>query len=393
MKTVIKILVIILFPVIFISCETKSADSDNVILDTTHTDLPILHLNGTAFENGEQHGKLLRKEINELIGLWKQDIEAKYQMPADTFIKMFLDSTNYIPSIKKWTPELFDEVKGISKGSGIHFNTIFAFQLVDEIWTNARLIKMPHHCTSLGVNNFIKDGGTNWNAQTVDIPTYYHKFPVLLDIKDKNSNSRKLVTTFAGYIGINGLNENISVTENSLTNLKSALNGLPVAFVSMGVLERKTFDDAVSYIKTIKHASGQNYIIVSRSNIISLECATDLIKEYWPDSTKYYTFHGNNPLTNNSYHPFYNNYLKNLYGAIPEAISISDKKVETVNRQLTKNTTINAETIKNILSKEPVYNQNTFAITIMELNKKYNRLYISLKKSDSTKYMEFKLKK
>src|SRR6056297_1768604 len=134
MKTVIKILVIILFPVIFISCETKSADSDNVILDTTHTDLPILHLNGTAFENGEQHGKLLRKEINELIGMWKQDIEAKYQMPADTFIKMFLDSTNYIPFIKKWTPELFDEVKGISKGSGIHFNTIFAFQLVDEIW-------------------------------------------------------------------------------------------------------------------------------------------------------------------------------------------------------------------------------------------------------------------
>lgn len=393
MKTVIKILVIILFPVIFISCETKSADSDNVILDTTHTDLPILHLNGTAFENGEQHGKLLRKEINELIGLWKQDIEAKYQMPADTFIQMFLDSTNYIPSIKKWTPELFDEVKGISKGSGIHFNTIFAFQLVDEIWTNARLIKMPHHCTSLGVNNFIKDGGTNWNAQTIDIPTYYHKFPVLLSIKDKNSNSRKLVTTFAGYIGINGLNENISVTENSLTNLKSALSGLPVAFVSRGVLERKTFDDAVSYIKTIKHASGQNYIIVSRSNIISLECATDLIKEYWPDSTKYYTFHGNNPLTNNSYHPFYNNYLKNLYGAIPEAISISDKKVETVNRQLTKNTTINAESIKNILSKEPVYNQNTFAITIMELNKKYNRLYISLNKSDSTKYMEFKLKK
>jgi len=393
MKTVIKILVIILFPVIFISCETKSTDSDNGILDTTHTDLPILHLNGTAFENGEQHGKLLRKEINELIGLWKQDIEAKYQMPADTFIKMFLDSTNYIPYIKKWTPELLDEVKGISKGSGIDFNTLFAFQLVDEIWTNARLIKMPHHCTSLGVNNFIKDGGTNWNAQTIDIPSYYHKFPVLLDIKDKNSNSKKLVTTFAGYIGINGLNENISVTENSLANLKSALSGLPVAFVSRGVLERKTFNDAVSYIKSIKHASGQNYIIVSRSNIISLECATDLIKEYWPDSTKYFTFHGNNPLTNNSYHPFYNNYLKNLYGAIPEAISISDKKVETVNRQLTKNTTINAETIKNILSKEPVYNQNTFAITIMELNKKYNRLYISLNKSDSTKYMEFKLKK
>jgi isopenicillin-N N-acyltransferase like protein len=393
MKTVIKILIIILFPLIFISCETKSADSDNVILDTTHTNLPILHLNGTAFENGVQHGKLLRKEINELIGLWKQDLEAKYQMPADTFIKVFLDSTNYISSIKKWTPELLDEVKGISKGSGIDFNTLFAFQLVDEIWTNARLIKMPHHCTSIAANNFLRDGGINFNAQTIDIPSFYHDYPVLLDIKDKNSASSKLVMTFAGYIGINGLNKNISVTENSLTALKSALNGLPVAFVSRGILERKTFDDAVSFIKTIKHASGQNYIIASRTNIISLECATDLITEYWPDSIKHYTFHGNNPLTNNSYHPFYNNYLKNLYGAIPEAISISDRKAETVNRQLAKNKTINAETIKSILSKEPVCNQNTFALTIMELNKKYNRLYISLNKSDSTKYVEFKLKK
>jgi len=393
MKTAIKILVIILFLVIFISCKTKSADSDNIILDTTHTDLSILHLNGTAFENGVQHGKLLRKEISELIGLWKQDLEAKYQMPADTFIKVFLDSTNYIPSIKKWTPELLDEVKGISKGSEIDFNTLFAFQLVDEIWTNARLIKMPHHCTSIAVNNFLQDGGINFNAQTIDIPSFYHDYPVLLDIKDKTSGSSKLVMTFAGYIGINGLNENISVTENSLTALKSALNGLPVAFVSRSILERKTFDDAVSFIKTIKHASGQNYIIASRTNIISLECATDLITEYWPDSTKHYTFHGNNPLRNNSYNPFYNNSLKNLYGAIPEAISISDKKVEAVKRQLTKNTTINAETIKNILTKEPVCNQNTFAITIMELNKKYNRLYISLNKSDSTKYMEFKLKK
>lgn len=393
MKTLIKIFIIILFPVIIFSCGTKSADSDNVILDTTYPDLPILHLNGTAFENGVQHGKLLRKEINELIGLWKQDLEAKYQMPADTFIKVFLDSTNYLPSIKNWTPELLDEVKGISKGSGIDFNTLFVFQLADEIWTNARLIKMPHHCTSIAVNNFIKDGGINFNAQTIDIPSFYHDYPVLLDIKDENSNSSKLVTTFAGYIGINGLNENISVTENSLTDLKSALNGLPVAFVSRGILERKTFDDAVSFIKTIKHASGQNYIITSRNNIISLECTTDLITEYWPDSTKHYTFHGNNPLTNNSFHPFYNNYLEKLYGAIPETISISDRKVETVKRQLTKSEIINAEMIKNILSKEPVCNQNTFASTIMEFNEHYNQLYITLHKSDSTKYMEFKLKK
>ncbi len=388
MKESINIFLSVLVSVILSSCRTNS---DKVILDTTHPDLPILHLNGTSFENGFQHGKLLKKEINELIGLWKQDLEASYQMPADTFINEFLDSTNYLPSIKNWTPELLEEVKGISKGSGVDFNTLFAFQLVDEIWTNGRLIRTPHHCTSIGVNNYIKDGGTNWNAQNIDMPTYYHKFPILLDIKDENS--RKLVTAFAGYIGINGLNENISVTENSLTNLKSAVNGLPVAFVSRGVLERNTFDDAISFIKTIKHASGQNYIIVSRTNIISLECATDLITEYWPNSSKHFTFHGNNPLTNNSYQSFYTEYLKKIYGVIPEKISISDRKTESVKRQLRKNETINVEIIKNILSEEPVCNQNTFASTIMEFNEHFNQLYITLHKSDSTKYMEFNLKK
>ena len=79
--------------------------------------------------------------------------------------------------------------------------------------------------------------------------------------------------------------------------------------------------------------------------------------------------------------------------SIPETISTSDKKVETVKRQLEKNEIVNVEMIKNILSKEPICNRNTFASTIMEFNEHYNQLYITLHKSDSTKYMEFKLKK
>jgi hypothetical protein len=196
-KIVIKIFIIVLIPMIFISCGTKTAESYNVVLDTTNPELPVLHLNGTAYENGVQHGKLLKKEINELISLWKQDLEEKYKIPADTFLKIFLDSTSYIPSIKKWTPDLLDEIKGISVGSGIDFNTIFAFQLLDEIWTNARLIIIPYHCTSVGVNNYKKNEGSNYIAQNIDITPFYHGFEVLLYIKDKDSDLRKLVTTFA----------------------------------------------------------------------------------------------------------------------------------------------------------------------------------------------------
>jgi hypothetical protein len=393
-KLTLLIILIIIISNCCIASKNIIVDSNKVeILDTTYSNLPILHLNGTPYENGFQHGAIMKNRIIKLIGLWKKDIEDNYQIPASEFIKMFLDSTDYIPAIKKWTPDLLEEIKGISAGSGIDFNIIFAFQLTDEIWTNTRLINVPHHCTSVGINNYKKDGSSNYIAQNIDITPFYHGFEILLDIQDKGSNSRKLVTTFVGYIGANGLNKNIGITENTLSDLKSSLNGLPVCCVARGVLEKASFEAAVNFIKAIKHASGQNYIIGSKHDIISLECASDLVTEYWPDSTKNYTFHANRPLTNNSYHPVYLAYLKALYGSIPESISFSDERLESIKNIILNNEQISLVTIKYALSKSPICNSNTFVSTIMEFGNEYSELRISPGKPDSTKYIEFRIEK
>jgi len=380
----ITILTITVFYV-FTSSVNIGIDSKNdVILDTTYSNLPILHLNGTPYENGFQHGRIMKSRIIELVGLWKKDIEEKYQISADKFIKTFLDSTDYIPAIKKWTPDLLEEIKGISAGSGIDFNTIFAFQLIDEIWTNARLINIPHHCTSVGINNYKKDGSSNYIAQNIDITPFYHGFEILLDIKDKNTDSRKLVTTFAGYIGANGLNKHFGITENTLSDLKSSLNGLPVCCIARGVLEKTSFEEAVNFIKTIKHASGQNYIVGSNHDIISLECASDLVTEYWPDSTKDYTFHANRPLTNNSYHPANSIGLYSIF---------QDERFKLMEAKITNTKSINWKTLQDILSTKPICNNNTFVSTIMEFNCDYSELRISPGRPDSTEYIVFRIKK
>lgn len=389
----ITILTITVFYVFTSSVNNRIDVKKDVIPDTTYSNLPILHLNGTPYENGFQHGRIMKNKILELVGLWENDIEKRYQISADKFITTFLDSTDYIPAIKKWTPDLLKEIKGISDGSGIDFNTILAFQLIDEIWTNARLINIPHHCTSVGINNYKKDGSSNYIAQNIDITPFYHGFEMLLDIQDKDSNSRKLVATFAGYIGANGLNRYIGITENSLSDLKSSLNGLPVCCIARGVLEKTSFKEAINFIKTIKHASGQNYIVGSNHDIISLECASDLVTEYWPDSTKDYTFHANRPLTNNSYHPAYLAYLKALYGSIPESISFSDERLESIKNIILNNQHISLMTIKDALSKKPICNSNTFVSTIMEFNNDYSELRISPGKPDSTEYIVFRIKK
>ncbi len=379
---------------VFTSSVNIADNSGNtVILDTTWSNLPVLHLNGTPYENGFQHGQVMKNRIVELVCLWKEDIEKNYQISADEFIKIFLDATDYIPAIQKWTPGLLDEIKGISAGSGVDFNTLFAFQLTDEIWTNARLLNIPHHCTSVGVNNYKKNGSQNYIAQNIDITPFYHGFEILLDIKDKDSGTRKLVTTFAGYIGANGLNKHIGITVNTLSDLKSSPDGLPVCCVVRGVLDKNSFEEAVQFIKTIKHASGQNYIVGSKRDIISFECSSDLITEFWPDSSKTHTFHANKPLTNTSYHPAYVKSLKALYGNVPESISVSDSRFDTIKNKILNNKSIDSETLKIALSTKPVCNANTFVSTIMEFNPNYNELNISPGRPDSIGYITFRIEK
>ena len=384
--SIIGIFIILLFS---FSCETNNLSNKNY-LDKTNTKIPVLHLNISSFENGFSHGKLLKKEITENIDLWKLDLSKRFNGQSDSIIKKFLNCTNYVPTIKKWTPELYKELEGISKGAEIDFNTLFAFQLIDEFWAQEKFLA-NHHCTSLAVNNFRRNGEANYNAQTIDIPVFYHKNPVILNISTDKSS--KLITTFAGYLGINGMNKNISVTENSLTALKFSKDGLPVAFVSREILDCKDFNEAVNFVKTIEHASGQNYIIASNKNIVSLECSADLVTEYWASADKLYTLHGNTPFTNNSFNENYRNQLITFYGAVPESIFYNDPKVQTLKKYFLDNANPNESGIKEILGSHSICNETTFLTTIMELGKSKNKMFISLNKSDRKKYFELTLEK
>ncbi len=406
----IGILIITLYTLHY-SCQSNKTKNRSVdephkekfeVFDTTNKNLPVLHLRGTSYEIGFQHGSLMKNRIIELVDLWKIDLEKTYSVPADDFIEVFLNSTKYILALEKWTPGLLEEIKGISDGAGIDFNTMFTFQLVDEISTNARLLELSHHCTSLGINNFKIDSSSNFIAQNIDVTQFYHGFEILLDIQYNDSDSRILVPTFAGYIGANGLNDNIGINVNSLKDMESSLDGLPVCCVVRGVLNRNSFKSAKEFIHTIKHAAGQNYIIGSRQDLASFECSANQVVEYWPDSSKVCTYHANNALANTSYHPKYKQYLKDSLNQTPETYRfnspINTPRMKDMELRLFNNDSIDLETIKDILSSKdnkiiPICNVYTWVSTIMELGVDHNKLLLSPGKPDSTEYIVFTLEK
>ena len=269
--------------------------------------LKVVVLEGSPYDRGVIHGRMLKKEINEVIRKWKTQIEAGYKIDADEFILRFIKETDFIPAIRKWTPDLLEEVKGIAEGAGVDFTTMLFFQFPDEEWANAPSIAAGH-CSSMGIDK--RGDRPAVIAQNMDIGGFYDGYQTLLCIKRKDSDLESFVFTCAGLIALNGMNNrSVGVTVNTLSQLSHSRDSLPVSFVIRGILERETLKDAVKFLHTVKHASGQNYILGGPEEVFSFECSANRISPYVPFKNAHIVYHTNHPLANDDYSDEYRTWL------------------------------------------------------------------------------------
>lgn len=287
------------------ACKTDSSEADTSKLPDQ--DVHFVVLEGSPYYRGMTYGKSLKKEINELVNIWKTQLESEYNVKLEDFTERFFQETDFLPAIKKWTPDLLEEVRGISDGAEIDFNTMLLFQLPDEQWVNAGLI-FAEKCSGIGINKQGKQPAMI--AQNMDLPGFYDGYQTLLHIKYPESDKEVFVFTFAGLIGANGMNnKSVGVTVNTLSQLKSSIDGLPVAFVVRGLLEKNNQESAIEFLHQVKHASGQNYIIGGREQVYDFECSSNKVVKYTPFETAKFVYHTNHPLTNDDYSESYYRWL------------------------------------------------------------------------------------
>jgi hypothetical protein len=276
-------------------------------------ELKVLDLSGSPYERGLQHGRRMRAEIGRVVVLWKQDVGKQAKTDPDTLIKNFLAATNFVPAMRKWTPDLLEEVRGIADGAGIPFDTMFAFQMVDEMWV---YLDQPasNHCSSMGV---VK-AGTHpaYVAQNMDLEAYRDEYQVVLHIAGTPTLPEQYVFTCAGLIATNGVNNHsIAICCNTLLQLSASRDGLPVACVVRGVLAQSTPEDAVKFLKGVKHASGQNYVLGTRDQVFDFEASARQVVEFRPAADGSFVFHTNHPLANDDIKPWH---VKQVASLSPE---------------------------------------------------------------------------
>ncbi len=261
-------------------------------------EVQVLDITGNARQRGEAHGEHMRDEIATGIDRWLDEMNAHQPLNPEAFIKHIQTSTRFAEAVKKRTPDLLDEVRGIATGSRLDFETVFAFQLLDECWWIAAQLAQQgesrESCSSLAVRDV---HGAPLAAQTMDLPLHYDGGQLLLRFTDPDTGMRQIIFTVAGLLGLNGLNAGrLAVCVNTLPELPCSREGLPVGFVLRSLVNSPNLASAVVMIETTQHASGQNYVLASPDGIVDIEAGGESVTHYLAESRGEYLYHTNHLL-------------------------------------------------------------------------------------------------
>ena len=267
-------------------------------------DMKFLVLAGSPRERGRIHGETLRNEIREMVETNNADLRAAGWKPED-YINLITEKTGFIAATERWTPHLVEEMKGIGEGAGLDFKTTFAWNLLDESdwfsnekrWTNPSSAK-TERCSAFGVGR--EGDAPALIAQNADMGPSFDGHQTLLHIKHADSDLEELVLTCPGCVGIYGLNNrSIGVCLNALTmQLNKSSSGLGTIFIARGILAQKTWDEAIKFVQSVKHASGEAYTIGGPERVACFEGSANKVSQFVPYPEENRVYHTNHPLVN-----------------------------------------------------------------------------------------------
>ncbi|OBQ57024.1 hypothetical protein VQ01_00620 [Tamlana sp. s12] len=359
-----KQLIILLGLIITVGCFGQTSDRE----------LKTVTFSGKGYELGLQHGKTLKKEIGEIIVAWKKNASSALGKDADIILKNFFEYSKFDKAIKKWTPELFEEIKGIADGSEQKLNDVLVLNLLDEFWVYIVDLQMNHHCSGVGVP--ASNGNPGYISQNMDLENYTEGFQVLMRLKRTDNRPEQLILTHPGLIALNGMNEQgVGVCVNTIMELKASSTGLPVAFVIRRIINSTDREDVLAFIQNVNHASGQNYITGIRGEVFDFEASAHKVVRFDPKNKNGTVYHTNHPIVNDDIKKGFEKYSPKLKEELKPKNSNSYLRLEAIENRMTSSQNIDDSLIKEALRSRddkdnPVcntYSENGYGFTFASI--------------------------
>jgi len=227
--------------------------------------IPEIILEGPPFERGKTHGQALKEKIQafagSVTGVHRKN-NPYLTVNGETLQAFCLRYTGFL---KKFSPDLFEEMEGIAAGAQLPFEEILMLNsfleledlrapelggkaLPDTLWG----------CTSFNIPAAAGAGGIPYIGQTYDMEKYYEKYLALLRIREPGRPC-VLAITLAGVLGLAGMNSaGIGAVINKVM-ANDARPGVIYPFIMRAALASPRIGDALGKAIFSPRASGLNY--------------------------------------------------------------------------------------------------------------------------------------
>ncbi len=221
--------------------------------------ITILHVNGSNYQMGYQHGYLLREKVQENVRAFLSF--ADHHLSRNELLILWNISKPYVPS------EYIQELQGIADGANISFNDIAESIMAVEY--------ADHGCYGIAAWGPATVDGTLYHSRSFDLPStiqdpitgrYAHENTVLV-VRDPTNGSASLCPSVAGSFHTGGgMNENgVCLGIQICWSKDQTFQGTPYHFRVQQVLDyATTAEEAIQMLNT-NRTHGFNFI-VSQAN-------------------------------------------------------------------------------------------------------------------------------
>jgi len=235
----------------------------------TNDNIKIVYLQGSPFEIGYAHGKLLKKEIEDQAKFWVYTIKSR-SLGTNIGINLM---TERAKEVEKYIPsEYLEELHGISVGSNLDYDTVL---MINALATTAKSFS-GNGCTSF---TFRDQKSNIIRSRNVDGPTSDFYIGTVIYIVKPDSGFGYFCINRPGWITcMTGMNEmGLTLGDHWLGGFRQKTwNKIPQNFLHRKVIQYSpTIDHAEEQFKQHTPYPISMYLVSSKNGAAVFEMAND----------------------------------------------------------------------------------------------------------------------
>lgn len=211
----------------------------------------VLHLKGSPYERGFQHGTLLKEQIKRNIATYIDNAKANSPIPGrvEEFSKNISTLMSFVPDHFK------QEMKGLADGADVAIEKIVAINLFPEMF----------HCSGIAVSGDASKNAELYHVRVLDYSVGKNlQSTAVLQVVEPDAGIPFLNVSYAGFIGtITGMNqEKIAIGEIGGLGY-GHWQGIPMSFLLREILSNASSISEAKKILTDSPRTCEYYYVFS----------------------------------------------------------------------------------------------------------------------------------